>query len=94
MDQRGNLVLLEFGEINGNNLPVYHRLDFSATYDFKIGDSPNTKYRLGLSILNAYNQENILNREFRTTNSLNNRLINSDIAGLGITPNLSFRVLW
>ncbi|SEL85592.1 Outer membrane receptor for ferrienterochelin and colicins [Aquimarina amphilecti] len=94
VDENGNLVILDFGEINGNNLPIYHRLDFSAIYDFKIGSNPNVKYRLGLSVLNLYDRENLLNREFRTTNSLDNRFINSDIVALGITPNLSFRVFW
>lgn len=94
VNEIGNLVLLNFGELNANNLPVYHKLDFSAIYDFKIKDSSSLKYRAGLSVLNIYNRNNILNREFRTTNSLNNKFINSDISGLGITPNLSFRVFW
>ncbi len=94
VDDSGDIVILEFGEINSNNLPVYHRLDFSAIYDFNIGSNSNTKYRLGLSVLNIYDQKNILNREFRTTNSLNNQLINADVFSLGITPNISFRVFW
>ncbi|MDY8137670.1 TonB-dependent receptor [Aquimarina sp. 2201CG5-10] len=94
VDASGNIVLLEFGEINSNNLPVYHRLDFSAIYDFRIGNNPDIRYRVGLSVLNLYDKENILNREFRTTNSLDNRFINADIFSVGITPNLSFRVFW
>jgi len=87
-------VVIEFDDINGNNLPVYHRLDFSALYDFKMNNNSNIKYRLGLSVLNLYNRRNLLNREFRTTNSFNNRIINNDIFSLGITPNISFRVFW
>ncbi|MHA7058023.1 TonB-dependent receptor domain-containing protein [Aquimarina sp. M1] len=94
VDDSGNLVVLDFGEINSNNLPIYHRLDFSAIYDFKIRSTPYLKYRLGLSVQNLYDRENLLNREFRTTNSLENRFINSDIISLGITPNVSFRVFW
>ncbi len=94
LDSAGQIVVIEFDEINGNTLPIYHRLDFSAIYDFKVGTRSNTKYRLGFSILNLYDRKNILNREFRTTNSLNNQLINSDIFSLGITPNISFRVFW
>ncbi|MBW1294534.1 TonB-dependent receptor domain-containing protein [Aquimarina litoralis] len=94
VDESGDLVILDFGEINGNNLPIYHRLDFSAIYDFKLKSSSNINYRLGLSVLNIYDRENLLNREFRTTNSLDNRFINADITSLGITPNLSFRVFW
>ena len=94
VDDSGDIIILQFGEINSNNLPVYHRLDFSAIYDFKIGYNPNVKYRLGLSVLNLYDRKNLLNREFRTTNSLDNQFINSDIFSLGITPNISFRVFW
>ncbi len=94
VDERGGLVLLDFDEINGDNLPIYHRLDFSTTYDFKIRNNPNITYRLGLSVLNVYDAKNILNKEFRTTNSLDNRFINADIISLGITPNISFRLFW
>ncbi|TSE08618.1 TonB-dependent receptor plug domain-containing protein [Aquimarina algiphila] len=94
VDDSGEIVILEFGEINSNTLPEYHRLDFSAIYDFKLRSHSNFKYRVGLSILNLYNRKNLLNREFRTTNSLNNQFINSDILSLGITPNISFRVFW
>ncbi|WP_103070263.1 TonB-dependent receptor plug domain-containing protein [Aquimarina sediminis] len=94
VDESGDIVILEFDEINSNNLPEYHRLDFSAIYDFKIGNSSDIKYRLGFSVQNLYNKKNLLNREFRTTNSLNNQFINSDIYSLGITPNISFRVFW
>lgn len=94
VDDSGDILVLEFDKINSSNLPVYHRLDFSAIYDFKIGKNPNTKYRLGFSVLNIYDRKNLLNKEFKTTNSLNNRLISSDIFSLGITPNISFRVFW
>ncbi len=94
VDESGEIVVLQFGEINSNNLPVYHRLDFSAIYDFKIGYNPNIKYRVGFSLLNLYDRKNLLNKEFRATNSLDNQFISSDIYSLGITPNVSFRVFW
>ncbi|MBQ4822677.1 TonB-dependent receptor [Aquimarina sp. MMG016] len=94
IDESGEIILLEYDEINSNTLPIYHRLDFSTIYDFKIGQNSNIKYRVGLSILNLYDRQNILNREFRTTNSLDNRFINADILSVGITPNISFRVFW
>ncbi|GAA4274547.1 TonB-dependent receptor [Aquimarina gracilis] len=94
VDDGSGIVIIEFEDINGNNLPVYHRLDFSAIYDFKIGSNPYVKYRLGVSVLNLYNRKNLLNREFRTTNSLSNQFINNDVFSLGITPNVSFRIFW
>ncbi|GGX23248.1 TonB-dependent receptor [Aquimarina muelleri] len=94
VDESGEIIILEFDKINSDNLPVYHRLDFSAIYDFKIKNASKIRYRIGASLLNLYNRKNLLNREYRTTNTLNNELINSDIFSLGITPNLSFRVFW
>ncbi len=94
IDDGSGIVVIQFEDINSNNLPVYHRLDFSAIYDFKIGYNPNIKYRIGVSVLNLYDRKNLLNREFRTTNSLSNQFINNDIFSLGITPNISFRVFW
>ncbi len=94
VDENGTIVILDFDQINSNNLPVYHRLDFSAIYNFKIGYNPNIKYRIGFSLLNLYDRKNLLNKEFRTTNSLDNQFISSDIYSLGITPNISFRVFW
>lgn len=87
-------VVVEYNGINEQNLPVYHRLDFSAVYDFTLGQNDRVNYRLGLSVLNIYDRKNLLNREFRTTPSLENELIDTRIYSLGITPNLVFRVFW
>ncbi|RZS93255.1 TonB-dependent receptor plug domain-containing protein [Aquimarina brevivitae] len=92
--QEGEILLLDYNEINGSTLPLYHRLDFSATYDFTLGSNKEVRYRLGASILNLYDRENILNREFRISNSFNTRFINDDMYSLGITPNVSFRIFW
>ncbi len=94
VDDSGEIIILEFDNINSNTLPIYHRLDVSAIYDFRINPNSDTKYRIGLSVINVYNQKNILNREFRTTNTLNNRLIDSEVQSLGITPNVSLRIFW
>ncbi len=87
-------IVIAFSSINGRNLPVYHRLDFSAIYDFKIGQNKEVRYRAGLSVFNVYDRRNLLNREFRTTPSLDNELIDTRIYSLGITPNFVFRVFW
>ena len=91
-ESSGGPITIGYDQINGENLPVYHRLDFSALYEFEGGKS--MRYRVGLSILNVYNRKNILNREFRTTPSLENELIDTRIYSLGITPNLVFRFFW
>ncbi len=94
IEEDEGLVTLNFEGINSNNLPVYHRLDAAAIYEFAPHRNESIKYRIGLSVQNVYNQKNILNREFRTTNALDNRFISADIISLGITPNLSFRIFW
>lgn len=93
-DTSGDLIVLDFEKINGNNLPVYHRLDFSTIYDFKLRSTSVLNYRLGISVVNLYGRKNLLNREFRTTNSLNSQFINGDVFALGVTPNISFRMFW
>ncbi|WP_462249889.1 TonB-dependent receptor [Ekhidna sp.] len=87
-------VQIFYDEINQNNLPVYHRLDMSVMKEFNSKKNNFLRYRIGLSILNLYNKKNLLNREFRTTPSLNNQLIDTRVYSLGFTPNLVFRVFW
>ncbi|QCK16931.1 TonB-dependent receptor [Mangrovivirga cuniculi] len=93
-DDGAGPLLINYGSLNGRNLPVYHRLDFSIIYEFYTGKKNNLRYRVGASVLNLYDRENLLNREFRTTPGIDNQLIDNRIYGLGITPNLSFRVFW
>ncbi len=85
---------LQYDELNGGNLPVYHRLDFSMLYNFHIGRREDISYRIGASVLNVYNRKNLIGKEFRTTNTLNNQFIQNEFTSLGITPNISFRVFW
>ena len=78
-----------FNELNTENLPLYHRLDFAAVYDFRPHRNQKLKYRVGLSVLNLYNKKNLLNKDIRL-NSQTNQLQVSDIIGNTITPNLTF----
>ncbi len=86
-------VVVAYEGINTQNLPVYHRLDASLVYELKPANN-RFKYRFGISVLNVYDRRNQLNREFRTTPSLENSLIETNVFGLGITPNVVFRVFW
>lgn len=80
--------------INTGELPNYHRLDFSSTYNFKFSKQNKLRGKVGLSIRNIYNRKNLISREYRGNNSLNDSVELIKKYGLGITPNLMFRVYW
>lgn len=90
----GKPIELLYDQINNENLPIYHKLDFSVLYDFKQRAKQNLRYQIGLSIQNVYNRKSILNREFTTTPGLDNELQIVDFNSLGFTPNASLRVFW
>ena len=85
-----------YEKINAKRLPVYHRLDFSSTYQFSISKTNNRwKGKIGFSLLNIYNQKNTLFRSYNskynnTTDSHN--LVKRDTYSLGITPNIVLRI--
>lgn len=83
---------IEFIGVNTEQLPSYHRLDFSSTYDFVFSKNDNIRGKIGLSIRNIYNRENQLSREYTGNNSLDDPIEVIDKFSLGITPNLLFRV--
>jgi hypothetical protein len=93
-DNSAGSVSIIYGALNGNNLQIYHRLDGSVLYEFTSQKFNHIRYRIGLSVVNLYNRRNLLNREFRTTPSLDNELIDTKVYSLGITPNLVFRVFF
>lgn len=87
--------VIVFDDVNGARLPNYHRLDISATYRFNISKNEKWKGKLGFSLLNVYDQENILSRTYEKRQSPTDgsevlREINK--ISLGITPNFVFRV--
>ncbi len=86
---------IDYSEINSKRLPNYHRLDASATYKFNISEDKKWKGKFGFSLLNIYNQENILSRTYQIRQDVNdgsNVLREIDKISLGITPNLVFRI--
>ncbi|KAA1243646.1 TonB-dependent receptor plug domain-containing protein [Aquimarina sp. RZ0] len=86
-------ISINYGEINADRLSDYHRLDFSINYTARIFKNVSATY--GFSLVNVYNQKNILNRTYRA-------VLNSDEAffqlreknrfSLGRAPNFSVRV--
>ncbi|MEO0339676.1 MAG: TonB-dependent receptor, partial [Bacteroidota bacterium] len=74
----------EVSDKNALRLPDYHRLDLSATYNFKMWDGPAT---LGLSLFNLYNRANIWYKEYEV---IEGELIETNITLLDLTPSLFF----
>lgn len=74
------------GDKNGSRLPVYHRLDLSAHYQFEAG---KLKYDIGLSIFNFLGRQNVWYVEYDFSRD---PVLVSEINYLGFTPNLSFGV--
>lgn len=92
--EEGKPVELVYTNLNNQNLPIYHKLDFSALYNLKNKKSEGLRYQIGLSIQNVYNRKSVLNREFITTPGLDNELQIVDYNSLGFTPNISLRAFW
>jgi hypothetical protein len=91
-DSGGEMFLLYDG-INQHRLPNYSRLDFSSTYNFNLSKEKNIRARIGVSVLNIFNEENIINRSYTIDQSLNT--INSaDTKSLQRVFNMMFRVFW
>ncbi len=72
---------------NDRRLPDYHRLDLAIHYLFPVGEEG--KGRLGFSVFNLYNQNNIWYKEFDLAET---PVTVTDVGFLGFTPNISFRV--
>lgn len=87
--------IIDFENTNGKRLPNYHRLDVSTTYKFNISSNEMWKGKIGFSLLNLYNQKNILSRTYEKRQSLteNTQVLREvNKTSLGITPNLVFRM--
>lgn len=91
IDAVNNVVLLN--TINGERLPNYHKLDFSATYSFHFDTKNRWKGKIGISLLNIYERNNILKRNYGIFNDNGTlRLRAVDNISLGFTPNVVFRL--
>lgn len=82
------------GEINYNspnaeNLDDYFRTDFSATYRVALSKKKKINSKIGVSVWNIFDQQNLLNEYYNLDNEVVSQVQNQ---ALGITPNLSFRV--
>ena len=79
---------------NTKSLPEYHRLDVSATCDFRFSKENKLRGKLGVSLRNVYDRENHLSKEYTGNNSLNDPIEVVDKFSLGFTPNFLVRMYW
>ncbi len=89
-DQDGNNFMIYDG-INAYRLPNYNRFDFSSTYKFNF--SKTIKGKIGFSVLNILDNNNILNRSF-LINEPNQEINMIDTHSLQRVANIVFRISW
>lgn len=91
IDANDNIV---FEKINNSSLPNYHKLDFSSTYSFNFDSQKKWKGKVGLSLLNVYGQQNILQQNYSVDFDDNNDafILTEKTYSLGFTPNVVLRV--
>ena len=80
---------INYSAANNTRLKAYMRADVSAIYNFKI--SSLFKAEVGLSILNVFNQKNVVNRHYSIDNAAVKEITDYS---LGITPNFAFRMFF
>ena len=86
---------LDFNDgVNTGELPVYHRLDLSSTYSFKMSKRNQLRGKVGISVRNLYNRKNLISREYRGNNSLDDPIELIERYSIGVTPNFMFRLYW
>ncbi|WP_010521096.1 TonB-dependent receptor domain-containing protein [Aquimarina agarivorans] len=86
--------------LNGERLPDFHRLDFSANYSIPLSKRENNQsVKIGLSIQNLYDRRNIQNINFtdRQINIDDSKIQLDQVkeiktTSLGITPNFFLRL--
>jgi len=78
---------LNIGDKNNARYDDYHRLDLSATYNFKLGRT--SLGSVGLSLFNVYNRENIWYKTFELDEG---DLIETNVNNLGFTPSITLSI--
>ncbi|MCA6422166.1 MAG: TonB-dependent receptor [Flavobacterium sp.] len=92
--EQNGLVVADYSERNGNRLPIYHRLDISATLNPKKGTNKTGKWIF--SIANLYNRQNAASIYFREVSEVNDVEIatgNTEATKLsffGIVPSVTY----
>ncbi|MFD2727107.1 TonB-dependent receptor plug domain-containing protein [Hyunsoonleella rubra] len=89
-DDPNNQDTILYESPNASNLQDYMRADFSATYSFNLFGK--SKGVMGASLWNLFNKKNILNTYYTLDDE--NNITTIENQSLGITPNVSFRMVF
>lgn len=85
---------LNFSQLNNLRLPAYHRLDANVAWKFGMGS--RVKGRVGISLFNIYNRDNIRDRNYSIEYPENDtdplEVVRIDRNLLGFSPNLFLRM--
>jgi outer membrane receptor for ferrienterochelin and colicin len=86
--------IIQYDSPNAERLPDYFRLDVSAEYLWQISEKVNAK--INLAALNVLNTKNTLNLRYALSRDADGNTIVNQIRtfSIGLSPNLSFRVLF
>ncbi|MEZ4857122.1 MAG: TonB-dependent receptor [Gelidibacter sp.] len=87
---QNNTSLINYELPNSKRLSDYLRTDFSTTYQFQFTNKVNAS--IGASIWNIFNKKNVINTYYNKDSDGNINKIEN--VSLGITPNVSFRLVF
>ncbi|MFV8376188.1 TonB-dependent receptor [Flavobacterium sp. LB1P71] len=88
--QNGNNTMVNYDSPNSENLDNFMRLDASLNYNFNLSESIKASCTAG--VINATNQDNVINRYYKVNPNDSNDAVQVDNKSLSLTPNISFRV--
>lgn len=82
---------ISYGSPNSENLSDFFQANLSASYTWSL--PRNVKFQLGVSVLNLFNRQNIINRHYRI-NSETNAIEQVDTYALERTPNVMAKFIF
>jgi hypothetical protein len=88
--REGNIWYVNYDLPNAEILPLYFRMDASASYKFKVSDRLMAKISGG--ILNITDRKNVINRYYVVSGEDTSTAVKVDERSLGFTPNVLLRI--
>jgi hypothetical protein len=80
--------------INTGRLPNYNRFDFSSIYHFSFSNKDILRGKIGISIRNLLDENNLISRDYIGNNTSNDPITQIDKFSLRRTTNFVFRIEW